>query len=47
MASLRQVFGLAGFGTAVVYSFLGVYTGDWTTAFMGVPLAWIAVGLLQ
>ena len=47
MASLRQVVGLAGFGTAVVYTFLGTYTGEWTTAFLGVPLAWIAVFMLH
>jgi hypothetical protein len=47
MASLRQVLGMATLGTAVVYTYVGVYTGGWTTAFMGVPLAWIAVFMLQ
>jgi len=47
MASLRRLFGMAGLGTAVVYAYLGTYTGSWTTAFMGVPLAWIAVVLLH
>jgi hypothetical protein len=47
MPTIQRVLGMAGFGTAVVYAFLGTYTGEWTTAFMGVALAWVGVFLLQ